>query len=83
VFLLAHPLCCMCEQQGRIEPATVVDHITPHKGDAVLFWDEANWQALCKVHHDSSKQREESRGYSGAMDETGWPIDLRHPANRR
>lgn len=28
-------------------PARVVDHITPHRGDVALFWDESNWQALC------------------------------------
>ena len=33
-------------------PASVVDHIKPHKGDYDLFWDEANHQALCKRCHD-------------------------------
>jgi 5-methylcytosine-specific restriction endonuclease McrA len=54
VFLRAHPLCVMCQQQGRVAAATVVDHITPHKlkeallsGDAAaiskaqkLFWSQ-------------------------------------------
>lgn len=39
----------------------VVDHIRPHRGDPVLFWDENNWQALCKFCHDSRKQRVEPR----------------------
>jgi len=51
-FLKKHPLCRHCQQQGNLTPATVVDHITPHKGDQQLFWDEANWQPLCKPHHD-------------------------------
>jgi len=25
-----------------------------------LFWDSANWQGLCKPHHDIDKQREEA-----------------------
>ncbi|QGM70510.1 HNH endonuclease, partial [Proteus mirabilis] len=25
------PLCVMCQEQGRITAATVVDHITPHR----------------------------------------------------
>ena len=25
-----------------------VDHIVPHKGDQQLFWDQSNWQALCR-----------------------------------
>ena len=40
----------------------MVDHIKPHKGDETLFWDETNWQALCKPHHDIDKQREERNG---------------------
>lgn len=58
-FLSANPLCAYCQRQGRYTAATVVDHITPHRGDADLFWDEANWQALCSPHHDGDKRREE------------------------
>lgn len=55
-FLDQHPLCTMCQDIGRVTPATVVDHIKPHKGDQALLWDQTNWQALCKPHHDSTKQ---------------------------
>jgi len=51
----------MCESSGRIEPATVIDHIIPHRGDQSLFWDQSNWQALCKPHHDRDKQSQERR----------------------
>ena len=51
-FLKRHPLCAKCYQEGKLTPATVVDHITPHRGDAALFWDESNWQPLCKACHD-------------------------------
>jgi len=51
-FLTKHPLCSKCERNGKLTPATVVDHIKPHRGDAVLFWDEGNWQPLCKKCHD-------------------------------
>jgi len=37
----------------------VVDHIVPHRGDPVLFWDETNLQTVSKVWHDSEKQRQE------------------------
>lgn len=60
-FLAEHPLCVMCKQAGRVEAATVVDHIEPHKGDDALFWDTDNHQALCKRCHDGAKQREEAR----------------------
>nr|DAW14896.1 MAG TPA: HNH endonuclease [Caudoviricetes sp.] len=58
-FLIAHPLCVMCEQNGILRPATVVDHIVPHKGDKDLFWDMSNWQALCKECHDRKTATED------------------------
>jgi 5-methylcytosine-specific restriction protein A len=45
-FILEHPVCVMCGG-----PAEVTDHITPHKGDAALFWDRSNWQPLCRSDH--------------------------------
>jgi 5-methylcytosine-specific restriction protein A len=51
-FLRLNPLCRDCQRNGKLNPATVVDHIKPHRGDKVLFWDESNWQPLCKQCHD-------------------------------
>ena len=59
-FLAAHPLCCMCEAEGRVTAATVVDHEVPHQGDQQLFWDRTNWRAMCKPHHDSDAQRKDN-----------------------
>ena len=58
-FLKAHPLCVRCMEQGRLTRATVVDHIVPHRGDAKLFWDEGNWQSLCKSCHDHKTMTED------------------------
>lgn len=52
LFLERNPLCVECRKEGRLTPATVVDHVIPHRGDQKLFWDEGNWQPLCKEHHD-------------------------------
>lgn len=52
LFLDKNPLCVQCMQKGELTPATVVDHIIPHRGDQRLFWDENNWQPLCKSCHD-------------------------------
>lgn len=60
--LLDSPLCVYCARLGRTTAATVVDHITPHRGDMTLFWDQTNWQSMCKPCHDSVKQAEESNG---------------------
>jgi 5-methylcytosine-specific restriction protein A len=46
-FLVRHPLCAHC----GTEAATVLDHITPHRGVPALFWDQRNWQALCARCH--------------------------------
>ena len=60
-FLLEHPLCVECRRKGYVMPATVVDHIVPHKGDKELFWDKKNWQSLCETHHNI-KTASEDRG---------------------
>ena len=47
-------------KQGMYVRATDVDHITPHRGDRQLFWDESNWQPLCHRHHSMKTAREDS-----------------------
>jgi len=59
-FLRGHALCVECDRDGIVMPATRVDHITPHKGDQVLFWDKTNWQPLCESHHNAKTAREDS-----------------------
>lgn len=57
-FLTCYPLCGMrpdakrpvmsqCFLEGRDTPATQTDHVIPHHGNALLFWDHDNLQALC------------------------------------
>ena len=58
-FLRKHPRCVHCMREGILTEATVVDHIIPHKGDKVLFWDRTNWQPLCKRHHDIKTVKED------------------------
>lgn len=69
-FIELNPLCVMCAP--RVVPATVVDHVIPHRGDMALFWDEKNWQSLCAPHHNRDKQSmEKSRKVRVGLD--GWP----------
>lgn len=58
-FLAIHPLCENCKENRKLVAATVVDHIIPHRGEDRLFWDETNWQALCKPCHDSKTMTED------------------------
>lgn len=61
-FLRLHPLCNICSKPDSPTPATVVDHIVPHRGDEYLFWNEQNWQALCAECH-SRKTATEDGGF--------------------
>lgn len=93
--LRRNPLCVFCRDKGRAVAASVVDHIkAPRLGDAKLsgdaeriaeawrlFWDRTNWQSLCKLCHDSTKQRMEKGGRLGCSD-SGLPLDPRHHWNR-
>lgn len=58
-FLRANVLCVCCMKKGKYTKATVVDHIVPHRGDPVLFWDRSNWQPLCKSCHDHKTMTED------------------------
>lgn len=56
-FLDKNPLCVTCEEEGRVTPATVADHIVPiNKGGAEL--DEHNIQGLCASHHNAKSARD-------------------------
>lgn len=57
-YLIHHPLCVHCQAEGRVAPAVVLDHIVPHRGDSVLFFDSANLQGLCVEHDDRKRLRE-------------------------
>ena len=58
------PLCVYCLELGRIEPATIRDHIVPlAEAGADL---EANTQALCAACHDRKSAAEAKRGSARA-----------------
>lgn len=83
-FLERHPTCALCGA-----PADTVDHVRPHRGDKRLFWDSANWRAMCKACHDRKTARSDG-GFGNAPGETvssacgedGLPSDPAHPWNR-
>ena len=45
------PCCRQCLSEGLSVAGTQTDHIVPHRGDPSLFWNRANLQRLCDVHH--------------------------------
>lgn len=56
--LRIEPLCRMCRAEGRVTPATICDHVIPHRGDVDAFWTNER-QSLCTTHHSGQKQAEE------------------------
>ena len=69
--LRMHPLCALCEPQGRITAAQVADHVIPHHNDATLFWQGA-LQSLCLSCHNRTKKVMEAGGRITGAD--GWPL---------
>jgi 5-methylcytosine-specific restriction protein A len=48
-YIQQHPLCELCEQQGRLRPAEEVHHKLPLSDGGTHDWE--NLQALCKSCH--------------------------------
>ena len=69
----AEPLCARCLAMEVVEPATVVHHKVPHKGDETLFW-QGPFESLCKPHHDSEAQLEDHGKTIVRFGPDGWPI---------
>ena len=59
VLVAALFTCARCGLVTAEKRALVADHKVPHRGDAALFWDEANLQCLCAECHAGAKQAEE------------------------
>ena len=67
-FLAANPWCVASVEMARsggdrttrrcAAAATIADHHVPHRGDEAKFWDEGNWAALCRQHHNAKTGRE-------------------------
>jgi 5-methylcytosine-specific restriction protein A len=80
-YLRENPLCVRCLKDSKSVPASVVDHVEPHKGDMVKFW-EGPFQALCTTCHDGYKQRLEKSGRETGCDGNGVPLDPGHFWNK-
>lgn len=56
------PLCRYCALVGEVKAADLTDHLYPHRGDRVLFWNRTYWVSSCNDCHNGFKQRVERRG---------------------
>ena len=71
--LRREPLCRYCQAGGYVVPATVADHVVPHRGDAHLFW-HGPLQSLCAQHHSRTKQAEEGGRLVPQVGLDGYPV---------
>ncbi len=71
------PLCRYCELVGAITPATVADHVVPHRGDDDLFF-HGPLQSLCATCHNSAKAELERTGRLKGSLPDGTPLDPNH-----
>lgn len=83
VHLARHPLCAWCLKQGRLVAGNTVHHKIPHRGDWTLFNDSNNLETLCARCHSADAQQSEVIGYSSTVGDDGWPVDPKHPQNKR
>jgi len=71
-------LCRICLEAGRVTPATVADHIEPHRGNYELF-RLGELRSLCAECNDSlDPSNRAPRSFNRA---DGTPSDPRHPWN--
>ena len=80
--LAEHPLCRMCEAQGKLTPANEVDHINPISkgGDA---WDIDNLQSLCiSCHSRKTAVDTGKRETMTGCGVDGVPLDNKHHWNQ-
>ena len=80
--LREHPLCAACLAKGRVTPAAIADHEPAHDG----VWNAfclGPLQSLCDACHERKHGRLGfTEGASRAVDESGFPVDPRHPFNK-
>ena len=63
IYRMNHPLCVICQREGRLTPSQHVDHIVAVSGrDDPMFWEPNNHQALCASCH-SKKTATEDGGF--------------------
>ncbi len=67
------PLCEWCIISELVEPATVVHHSTPHRGNEQAFF-RGPFTSLCKSCHDKHGQREDLGQTVVHFSPDGWPV---------
>jgi hypothetical protein len=77
--LMIEPLCRLCLERGRVTPATVADHIEPHRGDFAAF-RLGELRSLCADCHNGLDGT--NRPGRSPVRPDGTPSDPHHTWNR-
>lgn len=71
--LAANPCCTRCRAEGRLVPATEVDHVIPiSKGGA--WFDPDNLDPICESHHAKKTREDEGKTVNWGCGPDGIPI---------
>ena len=73
------PLCRLCLEAGRVTPATVADHVEPHRGNFTAF-RLGQLRSLCADCHNRLDGTNSPRA---PVREDGTPSDPNHSWNAR
>lgn len=73
--------CRTCGKDVSEKGAAAVDHIIPRRARPDLELEMSNLQTLCRLHHDSTKARDENNPDRGCH-EDGTPRDPSHHWNK-
>lgn len=74
-----HPLCARCEAHGKVTIAKLAHHVVPYQGRDEAAFFLGPLESLCHDCHEREHGRNPSRGFSTAIDVSGWPLDHTHP----
>lgn len=77
--LSLNPLCETCEDQGRITPATDVDHIKAIRSGGHAFPEVEGLRSLCHSCHSRKTNAVDHPRTRRGCDENGLPLDPTHP----
>lgn len=86
-LLAREPNCRMCKAEGRVTPASVLDHIKRFRLpsgeiDWKLWGDPKNHQPLCAAHHNGLKAKIDNDARPRGVGADGRPTSPDHPWNR-
>jgi 5-methylcytosine-specific restriction protein A len=72
MWFAQHPLCVLCERQGRVERAMELDHVVPlFKGG---LDEPQNWQGLCVKCHEAKTREDMGAREVVRYGADGWPL---------